>query len=126
MPTVPVMTEAERFYRIGGGSIDNLRLKPREAELDPPGISVLKASSANDAARQIREAFPAAKELHAAARTVGESDANKIRAAGFDIIPNATRKLPNHYRLIHPDGVAGFNEANLKRLSEAFSNSSGL
>jgi hypothetical protein len=48
-----------------------------------------------------------------------------IRGAGFDIIPNPTKKLPNHYRLIHPDGVAGFNDENLAQLSAVFTETSG-
>lgn len=31
------------IHRIGGGTVENLRLKPAEAVLEPPGISVLKA-----------------------------------------------------------------------------------
>jgi hypothetical protein len=75
--------------------------------------------------RQIREAFPAADELHAAAQVIGSTTVEKIRSAGFDVIPHPTKRLPNHYRLIHPDGVAGFNDANLARLSAVFTETSG-
>jgi hypothetical protein len=46
------------LHRIGGGSVENLRLKPQEAALMPPGISLLQAPSPGEAARQIQEAFP--------------------------------------------------------------------
>src|SRR5262249_12866993 len=111
--------------RSGGSSVENLRLKPREAALNPPGISLLYAPSPREAARQIREAFPVADELHGAAQVIGSTTAENIRRAGFDVIPNPTKRLPNHYRLIHPDGVAGFNEENLARLSAVFTETSG-
>jgi hypothetical protein len=33
---------------------------------------------------------------------------------------NPRTKFPNHDRIIHPDGVAGFVDENLARLSKAF------
>jgi hypothetical protein len=118
-------TEVEDIHRIGGGSVENLRLKTREAQLNPPGISVLKAASAAEAARQLREAFPEAEELGEAAQMVGSTSVEKIRSVDFDLIANPTRKLPNHHRLIHPDGAVGFNDENLQRLSSVFRNTSG-
>ncbi|MGH8066613.1 MAG: hypothetical protein ACRERE_15510 [Candidatus Entotheonellia bacterium] len=103
----------------------NLRLKPREAALNPPGISLLRASSPGDVARQIQEAFPTADALHDAAQVIGSTTVDNIRQVGFNVLPNPTKKLPNHYRLIHPDGVAGFNDANLVRLSAVFTETSG-
>jgi hypothetical protein len=41
------------------------------------------------------------------------------------VLPNPTKKLPNHYRLIHPEGVAGFHDVNLARLSAVFTETSG-
>ena len=121
------MSEASSgdLHRIGGGSVENLRLKPQEAALTPPGISLLQAPSPGEAARQIQEAFPAADRLHEATRVVGSTTVANIRSAGFDVIPNPTRKLPNHYRLIHSEGVRGFNDANLTRLSAGFTDTSG-
>jgi hypothetical protein len=113
------------LHRIGGGSVENLRLKPQEATLTPPGISLLQAPSPGEAAHQIQEAFPAADRLHEAARVVGSTTVDNIRSAGFDVMPNPTRKLPNHYRLIHPEGARGFNDANLTRLSAVFTDTSG-
>lgn len=108
------------LHRIGGGSVENLRLKPQEAQLNPPGISVLKAPTPREAAEQIRAAFPRAVDLHEAAKNVGTTTVEKIQAAGFDVITDPSRKLPNHHRLIHPDGAAGFSDDNLQKLSEAF------
>jgi hypothetical protein len=118
-------TTVADMHRIGGSNVENLLLKPREATLNPPGISLWRAPSPREAARQIREAFPAADELHAAAQVIGSTTVEKIRSAGFDIIANPTKRLPNHYRLIHPDGVAGFNDENLVRLSAVFTETSG-
>ena len=121
------MSEASSgdLHRIGAGGVENLRLKPQEAALTPPGISLLQAPSPREAARQLREAFPAADGLHEAAQVIGSTTVDNIRGAGFDVIPNPTKKLPNHYRLIHPDGVAGFNDENLARLSAVFTETSG-
>jgi hypothetical protein len=117
--------EVNDIHRIGGGSVDNLRLKVKDATLNPPGVSVLKAPSPGDAARQMKGAFPSAAGLHQAADLIGSSTTEKIRSAGFDMMPNPTRKLPNHHRIIHPAGAAGFTDENLKKLSEAFTNTSG-
>lgn len=113
------------IHRIGGGSVENLRLKPKEAALDVPGISVLKAPSPGQAAAQIRAAFRRAKGLQDAAGTVGSTTDELIRAAGFDIIPVPSQTLPNHHRIIHPNGAAGFTDENLARLAEVFANSTG-
>jgi hypothetical protein len=113
------------IHRIGGGAIENLRLKPREATLDRPGISVLKAPSPAAAAQQMRAAFPTARVMHAASKTVGSTTEALSRTAGFDIIHVPSKTFPNHYRIIHPDGAAGFNDANLARLSQVFTNTTG-
>jgi hypothetical protein len=118
-------TNVGDMHRIGGSSVENLRLKPREVMLNPPGISLLQAPSPEEAARQMREAFPAADGLHEAAQVISSTTVDKIRTAGFDVIPNPTRKLTNHHRLIHPDGVAGFDDENLARLSAVFTETSG-
>lgn len=105
--------------------MDNLRLKPNEATLRPTGISLLQSPSPEEAARQIRQAFPVAERLHEAARVVASTTVEKIHSAGLDVIPNPTHKLPNHYRLIHPLGIEGFNDENLTRLSAVFTDTSG-
>lgn len=113
------------LHRIGGASVENLRLKPREATLDIPGISVLKCATPGEAAQQMRAALPRASVLHAAAQTIGSTAEELIRSAGFDIIHVPSQTLPNHYRLIHPGGVAGFNDQNLSRLVQVFVNTTG-
>ena len=55
-------------------------------------------------------------------RAVGSATKETIRAAGFDVMPDPTRRFPNHHRVIHPDGVVGFVDDNLALLSEAFTN----
>jgi len=95
-------------------------LKEREAKLDQPGISVLRAPSPEAAAQQLIAAFPRAQMLHETAVIVASTSEELIRTAGFDIIHVPSQKLPNHHRIIHPNGVAGFDDLNLERLSEAF------
>jgi hypothetical protein len=53
---------------------------------------------------------------------VGSTSAEAIRAAGFEVVTDPSRKFPNHARIIHPDGSAGFSEENRQRLSAAFRN----
>lgn len=108
-----------QIHRTGGGAIANLRLKPPEATLTPPGISVLQAPTPGEAAAQTRAAFPKA------ARVVGTTSEALIRSTGFDVVANPTRKFPGHHRIIHPDGVTWFTDANLARLAEVFSNTAG-
>jgi hypothetical protein len=112
-------------HRIGGGSVENLRLKPREAALDVPGISVIKASTPGAAAQEMRTGLPKAKGLHGQAKTIGTTSEEAIRRVGFDIIPTPSTALPNHHRIVHPEGVAGFNDANLAELAEVFVNTTG-
>jgi hypothetical protein len=113
------------IHRIGGGSVANLRLKPREASLNPPGISVLKAASPGEVARQVRAAFPKAKKLHEAVKTMGSTTPELIRSAGFDILATPSGGLANHYRIIHPQGATGFTDQNLARLAAVFVNTTG-
>lgn len=113
------------LHRIGGASIDNLRLKRAEMMLAVPGISVLKADSPGAAAAAIRAAFPRAQGLQAAAATVGSATEDAVRGAGFDVMPHPTTRFPNHYRIIHPDGAAGFSDANLAKLASAFTITTG-
>jgi hypothetical protein len=117
--------DATQLHRVGGSAVENLRLKAREATLEPPGISVLEASSPSDAAQQIRTAFPQARVLHHAAATIGSTTAELIRNAGFDVIHFPTRSLPGHHRVIHPNGAAGFTDENLARLSAVFVDTTG-
>jgi len=117
------LPEGTTVHRIGGGSPDNLQLKPQERRLNPPGISTLSGGSAQEAAQDMRTAFPRATGLHRASEITGSTNVDAIRAAGFDVIHDPTRNFPNHARLIHPDGEDGFNEENLKKLAKAFDDS---
>jgi len=117
--------KAADIHRIGGGSVENLRLKPREATLDIPGISVIKALTPAAAAEEMRTGLPKAKGLHEQAKTIGSTTEEAIRRVGFGIIPTPSAALPNHHRIIHPEGAAGFNDANLARLAEVFVNTTG-
>jgi hypothetical protein len=105
--------------------VENSRLKPREAALDIPGISVIKAPTPSAAAREIRTGLPRARMLHEQAKTIGTTSEEAIRSVGFDIIPTPSAALPNHHRIIHPEGAAGFNDENLGRLAEVFANTTG-
>lgn len=113
------------IHRIGGGTVDNLRLKPAEQALDPPGISVLQAPTPADAAWQMRAAFPRSLVMRALASTVGTTTGDLIRSVGFNLMPNPTAKFPNHYRIIHTEGAVGFSEENLEKLARVFSNTTG-
>jgi hypothetical protein len=108
------------IHRIGGGSLENLRLKPAEAKLNPSGISVLRGGTPAEAAEQIKAAFPGATKLQESAKIVGSTTEDAIRGAGFDVLPDPTRRFPNHHRIVHPEGAAGFTDENLALLSEAF------
>jgi hypothetical protein len=110
----------DEYHRIGGGGLENLRPTPQEVSIDPPGISLVKADSPEQAAQMFRAAFPKAKRLLAKAKLVGSTSAEKIRAAGFDVVADPSRRLPTHQRLIHPQGAAGFTDESLRLLAEAF------
>jgi hypothetical protein len=56
---------------------------------------------------------------------VASTSVEKIRSTAFDIIANPTRRLPNHYRIIHPDGADGFTDGNLQKLAEVFITTTG-
>src|SRR5262245_52094804 len=93
------------IHRIGGASVENLRLKPREAALDVPGISVIKAPTPGAAAREIRSGLPRAKGLHQQAKTIGTTSTEAVRSVGFDIIPTPSTALPHPHRIIHPQAA---------------------
>jgi len=111
------------LYRIGGGDVSNLGLKPTEAGLNPPGISVIRANSAEEAGNIMKEAFPKATNLHADidAGKIAAITSDEIKEVGFDVIHNPTNRIGDtHARLIHPEGAAGFNPENLEKLSGKF------
>src|SRR5581483_9730866 len=105
------LTPEVAVHRIGSGNVANLRLKPAEEALRSPGFSVLLGGTPAEAAEQMRQAFPDPRKfarLHGQAETVGTGTVAAIRAAGFDVLPDPSTKFPNHARVIHPDGAAGF------------------
>jgi len=112
-------------HRIDGGNLENLRFSSLEGKLTPPGISVLLGGTPQEAAAQMRQAFPQSRKWSRTAHTIGTTTAAALRQAGFEIVPNPTTRFPNHARLIHPNGVAGFTDANLERLAQTFQNTRG-
>jgi len=112
-------------HRVGGGSIANLRLSLLDAQQTPPGISVLLHGAPQEAAAQMRRAFPGSRKWRETAHTVGTTTAAAIREAGFDIVPDPTTRFPNHARLMHPQGVAGFTDEHLVTLAATFRDTVG-
>lgn len=114
-------------HRVGGGDAKNLALKPAEANLNPPGISVLIGGTPADTAAAFRRVFGPKSSLGRAARTVGTAAVEHIRALGFDVIALPTGNFPNHGRITHPtEGAAGFTAENLQKLSQVVINTTGL
>jgi hypothetical protein len=71
----------------------------------------------------MRQAFPDPVKfarLHAAAQTVGSGTIAAVRKAGFEVIADPSARFPNHARVVHPAGSAGFSDENLERLSKVF------
>jgi hypothetical protein len=60
--------------RVGGGDEKNLGLKPHEAKLDPPGISVLIGGTPAETAAAFRRVFGPKSSLGRAANTVGTAE----------------------------------------------------
>ena len=121
-----VVAGEEAALRIGGGDASNLTLKPAEEQLDPPGISVLIGGTPEHAAADTRRVFGARSTLGKLARIVGTAEIRAIRAIGFDVIAVPTKNFPNHGRLIHASGVAGFTFGNLQNLATVFVDKGGL
>lgn len=111
-------------HRVGGSLAANLNLKPREATLNPPGISMLRGGTPQEAAEAMRRQFP--RKAPRGRTVVGSATVGQIRVAGFDVIMDATPRFPQHARLIHPQGAAGFTDDNLKRLAQCFQDHTGL
>src|SRR5438552_2929921 len=83
LSTQPDITSrgARDIHRIGGGNVANLRLKPAEKGLAPPGISVLRAMTPGAAASQIRASFPNATALHALSRIIGSTSEELVTSS---------------------------------------------
>ncbi len=118
--TIPVGDDVE-LHRLGGADIPNLRLKPGERVLTPPGISVLATGSPEEAVAAMRAGFRQVRKWQAVVVGVATATAAAVRAAGFDVIPAPTTRFGDlHYRIVHADGQAGFIDENLARLAAAF------
>ena len=114
------LSDETKVFRIGGASIDNLKLKDAEKKLNPPGISVIRANDEKEAGDIMKKAFPKATKLHEQINSgnIAEMKAKDIREVGFDVIHNPTENIGEpHARIIHPEGVTGFNNDNLEKLS---------
>ena len=107
-------------HRVGGAGLANLRLKPVEERLQPPGFSLQVGGTPCEAADRIRAVYRTSRKW-AAPMDVGTTTVGAIRAAGFDAIADPTASFPFHARLIHPLGVSGFTDADLIRLAAVFS-----
>ena len=112
------------IHWIGGGSAVNLSLKSAEAALTPPGISTLLGGGPAEAAEAMRQQFP--RMAPRGSTVVGTTTVRQVRQAGFEVIMDATRRFPQHARLIHPAGAVGFSKENVERLARHFDNQSGL
>jgi len=85
----------------------------------------LAGGTPQQAANDMRAAFPKGTNIQAASQTTGTASVDAIRAAGFDVIHDPSAKFPNHARIVHPDGPAGFDDPeNRKKLSAAFKDTS--
>lgn len=114
-------------HRVGGSDEKHLALKPHEAKLDPPGISVLIGGTPAETAAAFRRVFGPKSSLGKAARTVGTAEIEQIQTAGFEVVPVPASNFPNHGRIVHPsEGAAGFTPENLQKLSQVFTNTTGL
>ncbi len=117
--------DGEVVHRVGGGSAASLCLSPLDRSQSPPGLSVDIGGTPQEAADGMRRAFPNSRKWHSLAGTVGAATVASIRAAGFDVISVPTDRFPNHGRVVHPDGIAGFTDANLTMLAAAFTDTTG-
>ena len=107
-------------HRIGGASIENLRLNERDRTAIPPGLSVLLGGSALDASEQMRRVFGSSKKWKRLADRVASSTALEIASAGFLVIEATTHSLPNHGRIVHSLGLEAFDEVGLSKLAVVF------
>lgn len=106
------LPDGTNIYRVSTEGPYNFDFNPRElaaiesGKLNPPGVSVIRAGSPEEATGIWNKAFP-----NRPATSVGEMNAQEIRAAGYDVIHDPSKGAlgENHARLIHPDGVKGFN-----------------
>lgn len=126
-PEANVLPDDSVRHRVGGGKVENLFLRPLEEKLIPPGFSVLLGGTPAQAAVDMRRVFGPTSKMSQRASAVGTATIESIREIGFDVIADETNNFPNHGRLIHPtDGIDGFSEEKLRKLSALFFDHEGL
>lgn len=112
-------------HRVGGGTVSNLRLSHLDAQELPPGISVLRGGTPQEAAAQMRGAFGRSKKWQAACSVVATVTAGALRQAGFEVVPDPTNRFANHARIIHPQAQAGFADDALAQLAQMMTTTTG-
>jgi hypothetical protein len=112
------------LHRIGGAGVSNLELSAFDKKEIPPGISVLLGGTPQEAANQMRKAFPKSRKWQKV-QTVATATVIAVCQTGFDVIPDPTARFPNHGRLIHPQGIVGFSVVNRQILSKVFTETTG-
>jgi hypothetical protein len=113
------MTPDTIVHRLGPASVAGFHPKAAELALTTPGVSLLTGGSPAEAMAAMRAAYPRARKWQAAC-VVSSATVAAIQGAGFDVIADPTPNFPNHARLIHPLGAAGFTDENLAALAGAF------
>ena len=106
------LSDATKIYRISTNGHYGFDFNPREIEainkgkLAPPGVSVIRANSVDEATKIWNGAFP-----NRPTTSVGEAKVVDLRKIGFDVIhdPYKGKLGVNHARLIHSEGINGFN-----------------
>jgi hypothetical protein len=73
----------------------------------------------------MRRVFHRSKKWQALSRAVGSTTVEAVRAAGFDVVPDPTPNFSNHGLIVHVQGVDGFIDDNLARLSDRFALTTG-
>jgi len=112
-------------HRVGGGSVENLRLSLIDIQQTPPGISLLVGGTPQEAAAQMLSAFPGSRKWRETAHTAGTTTVAAVRETGFEVVPDPTARFPHHARLIHASGIAGFTDDHLTILAATFHNTMG-
>ncbi|WP_371265849.1 RHS repeat domain-containing protein [Gilliamella sp. N-G2] len=106
------LSDATKIYRISTNGHYGFDFNPREIEainkgkLAPPGVSVIRANSVDEATKIWNGAFP-----NRPTTSVGEAKVVDLRKIGFDVIhdPSKGKLGVNHARLIQSEGINGFN-----------------
>lgn len=116
------------LFRVGGGAPKNLKLNNRgERTLDPPGFSLLAGFDAKEVAAKWRILQANNPKAAAMANVMGQISIRSAFKHGFRPMATPSSRQPNHVRLTHKLGEAGFDNLELRqRLSSEFTNVSGL